>query len=144
MGFALLVVTKTNAQNKLNGAYGATGISISNGATFKDATFPWIEVGLDYEKFDVGLNLGRGSLNFKDDDITQYYAELKGSTDIVTFSTVKGYAICGVGTFLNTKQVFIEYGLGAGVTLTKKSVVTVQYSNWNKDNYVSFGIQTSF
>jgi hypothetical protein len=131
-------------QNKIN-YYTSAGLSISNSGdtTFSYSSYPSIEFGGMYDNIGVGLVLGRSNLSgFRSDVISNYWYEIKTSA-CKTVGSASVYGLFGIGNYLSTKRVFIEYG--AGISYTYKSVsFFTQASNWDGYWYVTPGITYNF
>lgn len=142
----LLVATSATSfgQNKIN-YYASAGLSISNtgDTTFSYASYPSIEFGGMYDNIGVGLVVGRSNLSgFKSDVISNYWYEVKTSA-CKTVGSVSVYGLFGVGNYISTKRVFIEYGAGISYTAGSFGFFT-QASNWDGYWYVTPGITYNF
>jgi hypothetical protein len=124
--------------------YLSAGISISNtgSSTFGKTSYPSIEFGGMYDNFGLGLVAGRGNLDFNGDAIQNYWYELKTSFN-QPIGPVSVYGLFGIGNYIRTKQLFIEYGVGMSVNI-KKYGIFVQSSNWDGANYISTGVTYNF
>ena len=128
------------------GFYAAAGLSIgnSNGSNFQSTSYPSVEVGFYRDNLSFGLVAGRSDLaafgqEFKGDNISKYWYEGKTAVSVPMSDSVSGYALFGVGNYVNTSRIFIEYGFGVS-TKVNRLTYFVQYSNWDGYNYVTPGI----
>jgi hypothetical protein len=124
--------------------YLSAGISISNtgSSTFGKTSYPSIEFGGMYDNFGLGLAAGRASLDFHGDAIQNYWYEVKTSFN-QPIGPVSVYGIFGIGNYISTKQLFIEYGVGMSVSI-KKYGIFIQSSNWDGIDYISTGLTYNF
>ena len=125
--------------------YMSAGLSMSNTLdnTFSFSSYPSIEVGGMYENISLGLVLGRGNLSgFKNDIIRNYWYEVKTSVSKQIGVTMV-YGVFGVGNYIDTKRVFIEYGAGASY-IAGSFGYFVQATNWDNAWYVTPGITYNF
>lgn len=124
--------------------YVSVGVSITNtkSSTFAKTAYPSIEFGGMYDNFGLGLVAGRGNFDFKGDAIQNYWYELKTSFN-QPIGPVNVYGLFGVGNYISTNQIFIEYGVGMSVNI-KKYGIFVQSSNWDGIDYVSTGLTYNF
>jgi hypothetical protein len=129
-----------NALNK----YVSWGISMSNNSKFNTGSYSSLEFGVIYNDVGVGLVIGRGNLEsiFKNDDIRNYFYELKVSPSF-PMGKVYGNIILGVGSYIDTRHNFIEYGFGTSYTYKKLSY-GVSASNWDGCWYVAPSISYNF
>ena len=144
----LLLFVATSAalfgQSKIS-YYTSVGLSISNSAdtTFSYSSYPSIEFGGMYDNIGVGLVVGRSNLSgFKSDVISNYWYEIKTSAS-KNIGSASAYALFGVGNYISTKRVFVEYGAGISYTAGSFSFFT-QASNWDGYWYVTPGITYNF
>lgn len=136
---------KDSLSSKLN-PYASIGLSISNTNDFTLGSYPSLEIGLMGKNISAGLIIGRGSLKGlgeKNDDIANYFSELKTSVSIPISKKVGAYGLLGLGTYGNFKHAFIEYGAGFSYSFNKLSYF-VQSSNWDGVWYVTPGITLNF
>ncbi len=124
--------------------YVSWGVSMSNNSDFNSGSYSSLEFGVLYNDVAFGLVLGRGSLNgiFKNDDIRNYFYEVKVAPSF-PIGKVYGNIILGVGSYIDTKHNFIEYGLGVSYT-HKKIGYGVSFSNWDGVDYVTPSITYNF
>jgi hypothetical protein len=124
--------------------YLSAGISISNtgSSTFGKTSYPSIEFGGMYDNFGLGLVAGRGNLDFHGDAIQNYWYEVKTSFN-QPIGPVNVYGLFGIGNYISTKQLFIEYGVGMSISI-KKYGIFVQSSNWDGIDYISTGLTYNF
>ena len=130
-----------NALNK----YVSWGVSMSNNSNFNSGSYSSFEFGVLYNDVAYGLVLGRGSLEGvfgKNDNIRNYFYELKVSPSF-PIGKVYGNIIMGVGSYIDTKHNFIEYGLGISYTY-KKIGYGVSYTNWDGVDYITPSITYNF
>jgi len=142
-----LMIINTYGQNdssKIN-MYTNIGLSLTNGDDFKSNSFAAIETGFVKSNISGGLAIGRGSLSGinNTDNIKNYYYEIKTSA-YYQIELVSANLIFGLGNFINTKYIFIEYGLGISYTPHKKISYCITYSNWNNVNYITPNISYNF
>jgi hypothetical protein len=124
--------------------YLSVGISISNtgSSTFGKTSYPSVEFGGMYDNFGLGLVAGRGNLDFHGDAIQNYWYEVKTSFN-QPIGPVSVYGIFGIGNYISTKQLFIEYGVGMSVSI-KQYGIFIQSSNWDGIDYISTGLTYNF
>jgi hypothetical protein len=125
--------------------YISAGLSISNtrGANFSYSSYPSIEAGIMKKNASLGLVLGRNNLDSLDSDrISNYWYEVKGAL-YLPLGNYNGYALLGIGNYMNTSQFFIEYGLGCSYAW-KHFGVFAQASNWDGTWYATPGISYTF
>jgi hypothetical protein len=125
--------------------YVSAGLSISNSydTTFSYSSYPSLEVGLMKNNFSMGLVLGRSNLSgFRNDDISNYWYELKAA---LAFPVGKfnGYGLLGVGNYISTERIFVEYGAGFSYSFKQWGVFS-QVSNWDGVWYVTPGVSYTF
>lgn len=124
--------------------YVSWGVSMSNNSDFNSGSYSSLEFGVLYNDVALGLVFGRGSLNgiFKNDNIRNYFYEVKVAPSF-PIGKVYGNIIMGVGSYIDTKHNFIEYGLGVSYT-HKKIGYGVSFSNWDGVDYVTPSITYNF
>jgi hypothetical protein len=125
--------------------YISAGLSISNShdTTFSYSSYPALEFGFMRENFSLGLVAGRSNLSgFRQDEISNYWYELKAAV-YVPIGKFDGYALLGIGNYIATKQVFIEYGLGVAYAWDHWGVFA-QASNWDGTWYATPGVSYTF
>jgi len=139
----LLITTpfcNLNAQHQVV-RYMSSGLSITNNNAFKETSFPSFEVGIMFGSLGLGASFGRDNIVdvFKYDKIENYWYEgkLRYSAHI---NEVIAYGLLGLGNNIKTKGVFLEYGLGMYRNITRTVGFYSQLSNWNNENYISFGL----
>ena len=120
----------------------AVGLSMSNASEsgFDNSSYPSIEVGIQKENLSLGLAVGRGNINFKNKDVIEnYWYEIKAApaTNIGTFDL---YGVFGVGNYVNTENIFVEYGVGFSGKFTNHLNYYLQTSNWDGVWYVTPGV----
>jgi hypothetical protein len=126
------------------GKYVSWGVSLSNNSDFNTGSYSSLEFGVVCNDVAFGLALGRGSLDgiFKNDDIRNYFYEVKVAPSF-PIGKVYGNIILGVGSYIDTKHNFIEYGLGVSYTHNKIGY-GVSYTNWDGVDYVTPSISYNF
>ena len=131
------------SENALN-KYVSWGVSMSNNSDFNSGSYSSLEFGVIYNDVAYGLSLGRGTLDgiFKNDDIRNYFYEVKVAPSF-PIGKVYGNIILGVGSYIDTKHNFIEYGLGVSYTY-KKIGYGVSYTNWDGIDYITPSISFNF
>ena len=145
----LFISTLICAQESTNdskiGYYGAVGLSIGNseGSDFQSTSYPSIEGGITKDNITLGLAVGRSSLadfgtELKGSNIENYWYEVK-TTVSQPIGKTNGYLVFGLGNYINTSQVFIEYGVGVSY-MPKKLGYFIQASNWDGLWYNSVGV----
>ena len=120
--------------------------SNTNENSFSDATYYSIESGVQYENVSAGLAFGRNSLNYSyEDNLSNYWVELKSNVYQPLTEKTSLFLVFGFGNYLDTKDYFIEYGLGFtfNPNLSKLNY-SLSYSNWDGVNYVSPGVSYNF
>lgn len=128
------------------GVYGALGLSIGNsqGSDFEHTSYPSVEAGISKDNVTLGLAVGRSNLadfgkEFKDtDNLSNYWYEAK-TTVSQPIGVTNGYLVFGLGNYINTSQIFIEYGVGISY-MPNKIGYFVQASNWDGVWYNSVGL----
>lgn len=126
------------------GKYVSWGVSLSNNSDFNTGSYSSLEFGVVCHDVAFGLALGRGSLDgiFKNDNIRNYFYEVKVVPSF-PIGKVYGNIIMGVGSYIDTKHNFIEYGLGVSYTHNKIGY-GVSYTNWDGVDYVTPSISYNF
>lgn len=149
--FAFIRVS--NAQDTTNTGSGldfyvAAGVSVGNSgaATFSQTSYPSMEVGVMKGNFALGLVGGRGSFDFKGDDVTEnYWMSLKTAVYFpIGISNIDGYGLLAVGNYLSTEQIFIEYGVGMSRAFDSGFGLFGQASNWDGIWYITPGLSYCF
>ncbi len=137
--------TTTEEKKSEVGFYLSAGLSMSNtyDTTFAFSSYPSIEFGLMKNNWSLGLCGGRGSLSgFDNDDISNYWWEVKTALSF-PIGNFSGYGLLGIGNYMSTSRVFVEYGAGFSYSWNKFGVFS-QVSNWDNTWYVTPGISYSF
>jgi hypothetical protein len=146
--FAFIGVS--NAQDTTNensgvDVYVAAGLSMSNtyDTTFAFSSYPSVEVGIMKNNWSMGLVLGRGNNVFRTkDDISNYWWEIKTALSF-PIGNFSGYGLLGIGNYMSTKRLFVEYGAGFSYCWNNFGVFS-QVSNWDGAWYVTPGISYTF
>jgi hypothetical protein len=125
--------------------YLSAGLSISNSYnnTFAYSSYPSIEAGFMKNNFSLGLVAGRSSLSdFRNDDVSNYWYELKAAI-YFPIGKFSGYGLAGIGNYISTERIFIEYGAGFSYGFGSFGTF-VQASNWDGVWYVTPGVSYTF
>lgn len=152
--------------------YVAIGLSMSSGnsydtndniKTFKESSYPSIELGVSRENISFGAVLGRGNLkglfasqytdkdNTRDgehyqtsDRLSNYYWEVKAVPSF-PLGAVSANLIFGIGSYMTQAKgsMFIEYGSGIAYT-SGKITYGLSYSNWDGMDYITPSLSYSF
>jgi hypothetical protein len=146
--FLLLTITSFAQEDSTKSytVYLAGGLSISNSAnsTFGRSSYPSLELGVMKDNLTGGLVVGRSNLSGFDNDVVQnYWYELKTAV-YFPIGKVNGYGIFGIGNYISTKQLFIEYGAGFSYSLTNNIDTFVQASSWDGTFYITPGLVYNF
>lgn len=130
----------TNVKKNLD-VYVSTSLSISNSSesTFDNTSYASVEVGLCKGDVSLGLVLGRGNINFKSKDVVSNYWYEAKVTQSFPIGKLDGFVLMGIGNYIDTQKVFVEYGGGLSYK-PKKVTYFSQVSNWDGIWYVSPGI----
>jgi hypothetical protein len=138
----------SNAQDSTSNKplfYISGGLSISNSydTTFSYSSYPSMEIGFMKNNCSFGLAFGRSNLSgFNTDYLSNYWYEPK-ATFYFPLGKMNGFGLLGLGNYLNTKRVFVEYGIGCSYSIKKWSVFG-QVSNWDGTWYVTPGLSYTF
>lgn len=149
----LFIATSTFAQadstkTKIK-PYASIGLSVghvdpndANIDNFNKASYPSIELGVTGKNVSLGAVVGVE--NIFASSTTRGFYELKTAVSKSISGSCSAYGLFGVGAFMESGfHNFIEYG--AGFTyMPGRLGYFVQYSNWARTNYVSFGLTTTF
>lgn len=143
LALLVLISTVTFAQETTENPYTyylSTGISITNSDDFQGSSFVSTEVGVMRDNISVGAVLGRNNLvNIgENESFNNYWYEGKVAVSF-PLGKVDGYALAGVGSYIENGNIFTEYGLGVSKYF-KGFGVFVQMSNWDSVNYISSGL----
>lgn len=147
--FAFSTVSFSQDSTKTSGVdvYAAAGLSIGNSgdSTFAFNSYPSVEVGIMKGNFAVAAVFGRGNnVYIGKDNINNYWWEVKSCLYFpIKDSGFSGYGLLGVGNYMGTKSVFVEYGLGFSYAWNNFGVFA-QASNWDRAWYVTPGISYTF
>jgi len=145
----------SNAQDTMDGSsveksgvdvYVAAGLSMSNtyDTTFAYASYPSIELGIMKNNWSLGLVAGRGNNVYSvKDDISNYWWEVKTALSFPV-GKFSGYGLLGIGNYMSTKRMFIEYGAGFSYMPTDHIGIFSQVSNWDGTWYITPGLSYTF
>lgn len=127
------------------GVYVSGGLSIGNstGSDFEHTSYPSVEAGVYKDNLSLGLVVGRGNLanfgqEFKGSNIQNYWYEVKTAVS-QPIGITNGYVLFGLGNYIDTSNIFIEYGFGLNYTPNKVGYF-VQASNWDGLWYNTVGV----
>ena len=141
---SLTFAQSDSTKSKITG-YAVLGLSTSTGNDFALGSYPSLEVGLMRNNIALGIIFGRGNfvgIGKSDDIIRNYYYEVK-TTACYPVGAVTGSVIFGWGQYIDTKNSFIEYGVG--ITYNRGRMgYGVTYSNWDGGNYLTPAITLNF
>lgn len=150
--FGLFIATMSFAQSTDSTAkktpitgYISYGLSMTNSSDFASSSYTGIEGGIMKGNLGLGAVFGRGSLKglgSNTDDIHSYFWEAK-MTGSFPIGNVSGTVLMGYGGYIDTKNMFIEYGVGISYTVGKMAY-GMTYSNWAGTNYVTPNITFNF
>lgn len=129
--------------------YVSVGVSVGhvdpNDATINTpskASYPSVEIGGMGKNISLGAVLGYE--NFLVTSETRPFYELKTSVFKSINSSCSVYGLFGVGAYVEKGfNNFLEYGAGFSY-MPNSFGYFVQYSNWARTNYVSFGLTKTF
>ena len=146
----LFVTAFTNAQEASKeksgvDVYVATSLSMSNtgDTTFTYSSYPSIEIGIMKNNFSINFVVGRGDFEgFDNDAIENYWYEVN-TTLAFPIEKFHGYGLLGIGNYMSTERIFIEYGIGFSRTFNKVGVFS-QVSNWDGYWYLTPGLSYTF
>lgn len=133
-------IDSTATKNNFD-VYVSPSLSIgnSNGSTFEQTSYASVEFGVCKNDVSYGVVLGRANLDFKGkDNVNNYWYEAKVSPSF-PLGKLNGFVLLGVGNYVDTKKIFIEYGGGFSCK-PKKITYFAQVSNWDGLWYMSPGI----
>ena len=139
-----LVYSQDN-NNTQSSMYVASGLSISNTETytFAERSYPSAEIGLSLGDLSLAFVTGRSDNDFKgEESVSDYWWEIKTAL-MFPVGSFDAYGVLGIGNYLSTDQVFIEYGVGFSKTWDQFSWFA-QVSNWDNLWYITPGIAYSF
>jgi hypothetical protein len=126
--------------------YAAAGVSISNSkySSFDLNSYPSVEFGLMKNNFSLGLSAGRSDFHqYYKEDISNYWYELKTAVSF-PIGNLNGYGLLGLGNYMSTDRIFIEYGLGFSYLFTDHIGAYGQVSNWDGTWYITPGLSYTF
>jgi len=131
-------------ENEIN-KYVSWGLSLSNNTNFNTGSYSSLEFGVIYNDVAAAIVLGRGSLDgvFRSNDVlSNYFYELKVVPSF-PIGKLYGNVILGVGSYVDTKHNFIEYGFGVSYT-HKRIGYGVSISNWDGIDYLTPSVSYNF
>lgn len=139
-GFVFSQTDTTKCDSKCSiTPYIAGGISIPNTSDFRSGAYASTEVGVMYENISVAGVFGRNNLtSTPSETINNYWYEGK-----ILYSFPIGYGVFGVGSYIATGDIFIEYGLGISKSFGNIGTF-IQSSSWDGVVYVTPGLSYSF
>lgn len=142
---SIFLITNVNAQYQ---GYVSGGLSMTNTGVsqFNSSNYASLEVGVTKKEMSFGAIFGRSSLGGafqRTDRIGDYFWELKASATKNLGSSLNGYVLLGYGGYFRSGN-FIEYGAGLSYMIDDKFSFFLQYSNWDKVNFISPGICYTF
>lgn len=111
----------------------------ASGSKIGDKSFYSLEYGISKNNLGAFISAGRSVTNgtfSKCDRIGDYWVGI-GGTASKSIGNVDVYGILGVGSLLQSKGFFIEYGGGFTTPLYKKVSVGGKLTNWAGTTYVS-------
>ncbi len=128
--------------------YSAIGLSVGhvdpsdvNIDNFNKASYPSVEIGITRKSVSLGAVIGVENM-FASKSARGFY-ELKTAVSR-PIGECSAYALFGIGAYMESSfNNFIEYGGGFSY-MPKSTGYFVQYSNWSRTNYVSFGVSHNF
>ena len=100
-------------------------------------------MGISQGAFSLGFVTGRSDNDYSSTEaLSNYWWEIKTalSIPVESFSV---YGLLGVGNYLSTEQVFIEYGIGFSRSWDQLSAFA-QVSNWDGLWYITPGVSYTF
>lgn len=120
--------------------YISAGISLTNSNNFQDSSYPSVEVGIMQENIAVGVVVGRDNLENIGRNVSFNNYWYEGKLNIYqNLGVVDGYVLAGVGNYIGTSIIFIEYGVGVSKEINGLGYY-LQISNWDSTNYFTGGI----
>lgn len=140
MLFATSVVFAQEEESSVD-FYVAAGLSMTNNNDFAVSSYPSVEFGMMKDNMSLALVGGRGNLDglgSSSDGINNYWYELKTAASF-PLGSLDGYGLLGIGNYIDTKNMFIEYGVGAAY-MPNKFGIYAQTSNWDGIWYVTTGV----
>lgn len=143
---AFLISTLTFAQETESNTsfYLATGLSITNSENFEDSSYISTEVGVMIDNLAFGAVVGRNNLTNafgNNESLNNYWYESKIAV-YESLGSVDGYALLGIGSYVENGNIFLEYGVGISKEFNNFGLF-VQVSNWDGVTYVTPGISLS-
>lgn len=132
--FAILVCSLSYAQQ----VYVSTGLSFTNSDNFKETTYVSTELGIMVDNVAFGAVIGVNSLTESFNTIDSYWYEGKVAV-YEPIGVVDGYVLLGVGSYVNSGDIFLEYGAGISKEFNNISVF-IQVSNWDEVTYITPGV----
>ena len=138
----MFTIATAFASAQTTDVYISGGLSMTNGEDFKNNNYASLEAGICKNEMGFGAVFGRSFLDGafrKDDIIGNYFWELKTSYTKDFGKSTKFYFLLGYGGYFSSSRYFIEYGGGFSYSLSPKFSLFLQYSNWDKVNFVTPG-----
>lgn len=125
--------------------YVGVGLSIANSDDFAMSSYTSIEAGVMFENMTVAGVFGRSNLDhmFNNDSFTNYWYEGKIAYSF-PLGFVDGYGVFGLGNYIGSKTIFIEYGGGISKVFNDHFGASIQISNWDGSTYFSPSIFVTF
>lgn len=125
--------------------YVGVGLSITNSDDFVMSSYTSIEAGVMFENMTVAGVFGRSNLDhmFNNDSFTNYWYEGKIAYSF-PLGFVDGYGVFGLGNYIGSKTIFIEYGGGISKAFNDHFGASIQISNWDGVTYFSPSIFVTF
>ena len=139
------IVLAQDTANHGSSVFISSGISISNteDLTLGERSYPSMELGFNKDGLSLALVTGRSDNNYSvEERLSNYWWEVK-TAFCVPAGSFDVYGLLGVGNYMSTKRVFIEYGMGFSRTLGQVSYFA-QISNWDNLWYITPGLTYTF
>lgn len=105
----------------------------------KETSFFAVEYGMTKENLGLFGSVGRGNTlgTFaKDDQLDNYWVEL-GASYTQKIGVVDVYGMLGVGSYLKSNGIFVEYGMGMSHAVSDKIALGGKVTNWDGTWFVS-------
>lgn len=125
--------------------YASIALSTRGQGDFQSNSYASVEVGVTHKQISYGVAIGRSNLVdvFQNDQLANYYWEVKFSPSYNLGSNFSVNLIAGGGAYFNSDNYFAEIGAGLGYSVNNFTY-GVSYSNWDELNYFSPYISYSF